>query len=141
MKTRLPSRALVGLATVAMLVAACGSSSKSSSGTTTTTLSVCQQAQALEKSITDLKNVNVVQNGTSALSAAVDTVKVQAAALATSGKSQLQPQVQDLQTSITALETSVKTVQTGGTGGVINAVAGVSTAASSLQTKVTSLKC
>ena len=65
---------------------ACGSSgSSSSSGTTSTTLSVCSQATALKQSLQDLQNVNVVKNGTSALSSATATVKSNANALAQIG--------------------------------------------------------
>jgi len=129
------------LALLGVTAAACGSSSSTSSGTTSTTASVCNQAQALKTSVQDLKNVDVVKNGTSALSTAAGAVKSDADALAKSAKSEMQPDVQALQQSLQQLDAAVKDFSSGGITPVLNSATAVSTTANTLVQKLDSLKC
>jgi hypothetical protein len=131
------------MALTVTMSASCGSSSRSTSGGGATTLpsSVCSQATALKQSLQDLKNVNVVQNGTSALSDAVATVKSNANALSESTHGQLKPQVDALQASLDQLESAIRNVGSGGLTPVTNALSSVTDAANGLSQGVKNLKC
>ncbi len=76
------------------LLAACSSSSSSSA---TATPSVCDQKDAVQQSLTDLANTDVVNTGTDGLTAAIDNVKTDLDQLKTSAQADLQPQIDSLE--------------------------------------------
>lgn len=124
---------LVAVACLVTLAAGCGSDNKSSS--------LCKNLQALESSVQELKNVDVVKNGTSSLQSALDNVKRDAAATAQDAKDEFKPQVDALQNALTSLATALKNVTTTGVAAVQQAARSVQTAATDLQNAVTAKKC
>jgi hypothetical protein len=126
---------------VLLATAACGDDSSSSAGTTTTTESVCDQATALKASVQDLKNVDVVKNGTAALQAPVATIQKETDALIATGKQELQPQADAFKSSLTVLQTAVSEVEAKGVASVATAASSAVTAADALLQQTDSLKC
>ena len=120
-------------------VAACGGDDDDSSSSSNQTL--CDDSQALKTSIDDLKNVDVVQNGTSALSTAVTKVTDSATALIDAAKSEFKPQVDDLQTSLKTLGTSITNIPAKGLDPVKEAATGVETSATNLTDAIDKEKC
>jgi uncharacterized phage infection (PIP) family protein YhgE len=121
-------------------VAACGgddddSASSSSSKT------LCDDSQALKSSIDDLKNVDIVENGTSSLSSALTKVTESATTLIDAAKSDFKPQVDELQTSLKTLGTSIKDIPSKGLDPVKEAASGVETSATNLTDAVENEKC
>ena len=90
-------------------VAACGGDDDDSSSSSASK-TLCDDSQALKSSIDDLKNVDVVQNGTSAVSSAVTKVTDSATALIDAAKSEFKPEVDDLQSSLQTLGTSITNI-------------------------------
>jgi hypothetical protein len=64
----------------------------------------------LENSVKELKNVNPIKNGTSAVTSAFDKIKTNADAVVNSAKSDFPSQTKALNDSINALATSVKSL-------------------------------
>jgi hypothetical protein len=75
---------------------------------------VCAGVDTLKASVTDLKNVDVVANGTTELQDAVSKVKDNAETLRADSVSALQPAVDRLQSSLTALRTSIENIVSDG---------------------------
>jgi hypothetical protein len=138
------------------LLGACGSSSPSSSPPTnatsttasSTTASIVSNAQlcsaraALESSIQDLTNVDVVKNGTSALDAALTKVRDNLQAVKSAAHGQLSPQVDALQNAIDQLGKSISNLTSGGTiSEVATAARNVGQAGSNLTDALSNLKC
>jgi hypothetical protein len=103
--------------------------------------SLCSDVDALKSSTQELKNVDVVQNGTSALQSAYDKVKSDASALADSAKEEFKPQVDALTSALSSLGTAVKNIGTAGVAPVQQASTSVQTAATNLENEVDSKKC
>ena len=120
---------------------ACGDSSKKASSTTTTTESACDLGKALQQDIQKLKDADVLREGTDALKPTVDAIKKDADELAASGKSALQPKVDELQSALTGLSDSLKEIGTNGVAPVAPAAASVVAAGDDLATAAASLKC
>ena len=119
--------------------AACGDNGSSSSTTSTTASDqACQDADQLKSAIGDLTDVNVSDNGTSALDSAISNVKDKADALAKSLGDELKPQVDDLKSSLDTLKTTVGQ-EGGGIQPVLDALRGVVHAAGNLTDKATEL--
>ena len=62
----------------------------------------------LEKSVQDLKSINVVSSGTSGLKSALNKVESSAKSVVSSAKSDFPTQTTDVSNSVDALATSVK---------------------------------
>jgi hypothetical protein len=152
----------LGFATV-LALAACGSDNSSSSSvstvttvatTTATTTTVttttasttsgqasaqlCQARDALQTSVKDLGNVDVVKNGTAGVKDALTKVKDNLAAVKAAAGDQLQPQVTAFQDALTQLDTAVG--QSSG-GGIVTGLKNVSTTGATLLSALSSLKC
>jgi hypothetical protein len=118
----------------AALLAACGGDDDDSS-------SLCNDVDALKSSVQELRDVNVVQNGTSELSSALDKVKSDAQALADSAKQDFGPDVDALQQALSTLETALRNVRDNGITPVQESAQAVQTAAKNLEDAVTSKQC
>ena len=147
----------LGFATV-LALAACGSDNSSSSSvstvttvatTTATTTSatatsgqasaqLCQARDALQTSVKDLGNVDVVKNGTAGVKDALTKVKDNLAAVKAAAGDQLQPQVTAFQDALTQLDTAVGQSSA---GGIVTALKNVSTTGATLLSALSSLKC
>lgn len=93
---------LLVLIALVPLLAACGSSKPS----------YCSKVSDLKQSVSDLANVKVIQNGTSAVTSAVNKVKDDANAAVSAAKSEFSPETQALTTAVNNLTTSVKNLPT-----------------------------
>ena len=117
--------ALIVLATTGIV--ACGGDDDDDSASPT----LCDDSQALQSSVEDLKDVNVVENGTSSLTDRGDqgagTTRRRSS---TAAKDEFQPEVEDLQTALSTLATSVTQIVSDGIEPVQDAVTGVEDAAS-----------
>jgi hypothetical protein len=136
------------LAVVLSLAAACGDDngddgggSGSGSGSSSEE-DACAQAEDLRNSIGDLSDVNVAEEGSSALDDAVDNIEQQADDLASTVSDDLQPEVDDVKSSLSDLKDAVANVdQEGGVSAVVDAVQAVLTTSDALIEKVTSADC
>ena len=75
---------------------------------------MCAARDDLQTSITDLKDVNIVADGTSGLQAAITKVKDNLTALKSAAGDELKPQVTALQDALTGLQSALKDVSSGG---------------------------
>ena len=143
-----------------MSLAACGSSSSSSStseaspSTAATTAAtsgdstpgtasaeVCAARDELQASITGLKDVNIVANGTTSLQAAITKVKDNLTTLKSTAGDELRPEVTALQDALTDLQSALDDVSSGGVAAVVTAAGKVASTGGSLLTDLESLKC
>lgn len=85
-----------------LLLAACGSSKPG----------YCSNVNDLKKSVNDLKNVKVVQNGTSAVKSAFEKVQTNASSTIDALKSDFPNETSALSSSVSSLATSVKALPT-----------------------------
>jgi hypothetical protein len=102
---------------------------------------LCDDSQALQSSVQDLKDVNVVENGTSSLQTAVTNVKDDAVTLVTAAKDEFTPEVDDLTSALSTLATSIGNIVSDGVQPVKDALSGVEDAATALTDKVDAEKC
>jgi hypothetical protein len=126
---------LAGLCvTAALLLVACGGSSKPG---------YCSKVNDLKQSVSDLANVKVVQNGTSAVKSAFEKVQSNATATIDALKSDFPNETNALSSSINSLTTSVKALSSSPATAITaipGEVAAVSTAAKNL-VNATQSKC
>ena len=123
-------------------------STTSSSGTSTSgpsgataSAALCSARDSLKTSIQNLGNADVVKNGTSGLQDALTNVKNNLQAVKSAAGSDLQPQVNALQTSLDQLSTAISNASSVGVAGVVTAVKNVATAGTDLVTSLDKLKC
>jgi phage-related protein len=90
---------LAACLTAALLLVACGGSGKPS---------YCSKVDDLKKSVSDLANVKVVQNGTSSVKTAFDKVQSNANAVIDALKSDFPNETSALSSSVDSLSNSVK---------------------------------
>jgi hypothetical protein len=88
------------VAIAAISLSACGSSKPS----------YCSSVANLKKSIKDLSNVSVLQNGVSSLTSALTTIESEAKSAVSSAKSDFPTQSSAVTDSVNALATSVKQI-------------------------------
>jgi hypothetical protein len=146
-----PVAAAVGVFGLLGLLGACGSSSKTSSpptsgsstsGSVASNPQLCSARDALKQSIQDLGNLNVIQNGTSGLDAAVNKVRDNLQAVKSASHEQLQPQVTAVQNALDQLGKSISNLSSGGSiNDVVNAARNVGQTGSNLADALSSLKC
>ncbi len=148
MTNRLVGRATIAILTLTLVGAACGSDDNSSSSTepattveaTTTTSSneaLCEARDQLRSSVEALTSVDVVKNGTSSISAAIDEVKTNLEAVKSAASDELKPEVDDFTSKLQDLQDAVGNA---GSGGVSEIASAVTAAFRSGQTLVTSLQ-
>jgi hypothetical protein len=124
------ARRVVAGAVIALLVTACGGADDSSSPTSAPADDVCQDAEALRSSVDELKDVDLVAEGTNGANAAISAVKDDLAAISESAGDELRPQVQAVEDSIDELETKVD--NNDGAAAALEAVSKVASSASTL---------
>ena len=123
---------------VTLVFAACGGDDDDDS----TSAQFCSDRQALQTSVDDLKNVDVIESGKSGLTDAVDEVKKNAEALKDSASDEFKPDVDALTSAISELGDAVKNIGSGdGVSGVQSAVADVQSAWDALKAKVDAVDC
>ena len=126
--------AITALVVAAALLTACGTSKPS----------YCSQVANLKASVKALPTTDVVQNGTSALKAAVTKVQDDAKAVVSSAKGDFPTETSALESSVNSLVASVKALPSGPSPAaiaeVVGGVAGVSTAVQNFSS-ATSSKC
>ena len=95
----------------------------------------------MQSSISDLGDVDVVENGTSALESAISAVEDDAGTLITAARDEFGSEVDQLQSSLEALVTSIRTIGSTGVSGVTDALQGVEDSAKNLTDKIDDEKC
>ena len=116
---------------VALLLSACGSSKPA----------YCSSVSNLEKSVTNLKNVNVISSGTSGLSSALQEVESSAKSVVSDAKGDFPTETTDVTNSLNALSTSVKQISgTPSAGAIAQIATQVSASVSAIQNFVNSTK-
>ncbi|MFF0341828.1 hypothetical protein [Kribbella sp. NPDC004875] len=114
------ARALVTLALLVVL-AACSDNSTSGQASPSATTSAtatgsaseaCASARALKSSLDDLSNVKPLQDGLTALNAAIAAVKNNLAAATAAVSAALQPSVESVKTAFTGLESAASGLTT-----------------------------
>jgi hypothetical protein len=158
---RSPRPAFAAVAAMAILIAGCGSSSSSStsqpggstvaptsspssSGSTspvTSSAELCAARDNLKSSIEDLKNVDVVKNGTSSLQPALRKVKDNLQTVKSLASQELQPKVQAFETALNQLESALKDVGSAGVSGVATAATDAARSGDELLTSLDALRC
>jgi hypothetical protein len=152
MKLRTVGRTAMSATALVFVLGACGGDNSSSSVVTTVTTSatsttasgnaaLCAARDSLKSSIDDVRSVDVIKNGTSALQAALTKVKDNLQAVKAAAGADLQPQVTALQDAVTELGTAITNVASVGVAGVVTATRDVATAGSTLLTSLNNLKC
>ena len=145
-------RAIVAALAVGVLLTACSDDGDSSSSatseavttteaTTTTVADTCADAEALQSSVAELQDVDVVAEGTNGLTTSLDQVKSDLEALGTSASEELQPDIEALQTGIDSLESAIDGFDTDGAAPVVAAVTAVGEAATALIDAVNAGAC
>jgi hypothetical protein len=134
---------------------ACGDDDNSSATTVTTTTVVsttnpgpvgsasaelCQARDDLRTSISDLSKVDVIKNGTSAVTDQLNTIKDNLAKVRSSAGSDVKPQVDAFQQAVDGLQTALSG-STPSVTGVVSAVRQVATTGSTLLQSLGNLRC
>jgi hypothetical protein len=123
----------VGLLVTAALLVGCGSSKPA----------YCTKVSELKKSVQDLPNVKLVQNGTTALNSALDKTKGDAQAVVSSAKSDFPRETSAIRSSVDALSKSAQQLSSSPTAAITalpGDIASATTAVKNLA-NATSSKC
>lgn len=132
------------------LITACGNDSSSASSDTTaaTTTSatagsseLCDERSTLRTSIEDLRQVDVVKNGTSALDEPLAEVKESLEDVKAQASSDIKPEVEALGSAIQQVEDALENRSADGIAAVATAAQAAVPAANALLTSLDSLKC
>jgi hypothetical protein len=126
-------RLLVPCLAIGLALAACGSDDDPSAATTTAPADdACADAEDLRTSIAGLQDVDISEEGTNGLEAAVSAVQADLTALGESASAELEPEVDAVRGSLQELETAVTNLGSEGASQVLEAVAAVATSSSEL---------
>jgi biopolymer transport protein ExbB/TolQ len=128
----------IAVAAAAIAIAA-GCSSSKSGGNSASTL--CSDLNQLQSAVQQLKQVDIVKNGTSSLQTALNNVKQSAAKLGDAAKDEFKPQVDALQTGLSSLATALKNAPANGLAPVQQAAQSVQTANTELQNAIKAKDC
>jgi hypothetical protein len=147
---------IVVAAALAVVGLACGDDSTSSTTTTTTTTpppttnpgpvgsaspELCAARDELRSSISDLSNVDVVRNGTSAITSALDKIKENLSAVRSAAGSDVQPQVEAFQRAVDQLQAAVSGSGAGRIAAIVSGVREVASTGATLLRSLGNLKC
>ena len=124
-------------ATTTSAAATTASSSASASASATGT-ELCAARDDLKQSIDDLKNYDIVANGTSGLQSALTQVQTSLNAVKSSAGADIRPQVTSLQDALNDLTTAVSD---GSVTSAVTALPGVVSNGQALLTSLQDLKC
>ena len=118
------TRLLAGLVAVGAgaLLAGCSSDGSSASSETTGPPAVCSSTDALQASMTDLRNVEVVENGTAALEDAVASVRSDLQDVVDDAGSEYGDEVDGLQAGFDAVEDATSAAVEAPSAETLNAV-------------------
>ena len=128
------ARSVVTLVLTSALVAGFASCSSDKS-------QACQDSTNLKSSIQDLRDVNVVKDGPSALTGAIAQVNTDFQALQATAKDEFGSEVTAVSNSLSALKSAVQNVSSGGVTAVVTAAQQVGTDADKLVSDVNDQKC
>jgi hypothetical protein len=134
----------VAVAGAAIMIAAGCSSSGSGGGGgggSTSSSSLCSDVNQLQSSLQDLKQVEVVKNGTSSLQTALNNVKQSATKVGDASKGEFKPQVDALQAALSSLSSALKNIRANGVAPVQQAAKSVQTAGTELESAVRAEDC
>jgi DNA repair ATPase RecN len=120
------------------LGAACGDDDDDEASPTP---SVCDQKDALEASVQDLTDLDIIASGTDGLTEAVNNVKEDLQGLKSAVSTDVQPEVEALETAVSDAEDTLGTIDSDSSlnekiDAVQEAVTGVATAVEDLQTSL-----
>jgi hypothetical protein len=104
------------------VIAGCSSDGTSSSPETTGPPALCSSTDALQASMTDLRDVQVVENGTAALEEAVASVRSDLENVVDDAKAEYSTQVDDLQAGFNAVQEATTVALNAPSGGTLSAV-------------------
>ena len=134
-------RKLATIATVLVItvvgVSACGGDDDDERATP----SLCDDSEALESSVEDLKNVDVVENGMSSLESALGIISNDAENLITNAGDDFRTEIDAMQSALSDLRSSIENVVADGVAPVRAAVSEVEQAATDLSSKYEDAKC
>jgi TolA-binding protein len=125
-------------ATSTTSAAATTASSSASASASATGTELCAARDDLKQSIDDLKNYDIVKNGTSGLQSALTEVQTDLDAVKSSAGADIRPQVTSLQDALNDLTTAVSN---GSVPDAVTALPGVVTNGQALLTSLQNLKC
>jgi uncharacterized phage infection (PIP) family protein YhgE len=148
-------RVIVVSAALAVVGLACGDDSTSSTTTTTTTpppttnpgpvgsasAELCAARDELTSSISDLSNVDVVKNGTSAITSALDKIKQNLSEVRSAAGSDVQPQVEAFQRAVDQLQAAVSGSGAGRVAATVSGVRDVASTGATLLRSLGNLQC
>ena len=97
-------RIIVIMVVALFVAAACSDDDSNGDGGDTSTASVCDQREALEQSVNDLAELDVIAGGTDSLNAAIDRVESDLDSLASATSADVQAEVDDLNEAIDQTE-------------------------------------
>jgi len=129
-------RASVLIVALAIATAGVGCSESQSD-----TKALCDSKDKFAASVQSLKDVDAVQEGTSAVRSAVERVQADGRAFMNEAKSRYGNEVEDLRVSLSKLGTALKQVESDGIEPVAGAAAVVQTSASTLIDEVQAGDC
>jgi len=136
---RLVTSALV-LVVLALLLAACGDDS-SSSDDTTSEEAFCASGEQFESDVAALTDMDIVADGTDAVSSAFDTIRDDTDALVATGQDVASDDINSIEAAVdqlgAALDDLSGDLTAANASEVLDAVTNISTAAQSLQTTLT----
>jgi hypothetical protein len=149
-----PIRIALLAASLAIVGSACGdddepAATTTTSTTTTTTLpgpvssaseAACAARDELQTAIADLSNIDVVRNGTSAITDALTRIQTALGEVRSTAADDVQPQIDAFQQSLDQLQTAIG----GGASqvtAIVRAVREVATTGSTLLTSLRNLRC
>jgi hypothetical protein len=136
--------------------AACGDDDSSSTTTTTTTTppsttnpgpigsasaDLCDARDELQSAIGDLTHVDVVKNGTSAVTSALSRIKDDLGAVRTAAGNDLQPQVAAFQHAIDQVQTALTGSGTPQIDAIVSGLRNVGSTGATLVTSLRNLRC
>jgi hypothetical protein len=136
-------------------VVACGDDDSASTTVPTTTVppsttnpgpvgsasaELCQAVDQLKTSITGLSSIDVVRNGTSAVTDALNQIKTDLGAVKSAAGSDVQPQVDAFQGAVDQLQTTLS-ASSPPISGIVSGVRNVATTGATLLSSLRNLKC
>jgi hypothetical protein len=141
----------MSIALVCTVVLACGNDTSSSPQATMTAspdgtstaqnAELCAQRDALESSLQELRNVDVVASGTSGIEQALTKVRSNLQALRETARGEYRDQTQALDDALQELDAAVKNVNSGGVSAVVTAAGKVVASGGVLLQSLQNLDC
>jgi hypothetical protein len=148
---RLRDRAAIALLSLTIVATACSSGGSSSSSTepptiasTTTTTSVeavCEARDDLTNSIKALTDVDVVKNGTSSITEAIEAITTNLGKVKDAASAELKPKVDEFQSALRDLQDAVTNAGSSGVSGIVSAASDAASSGAAVVTSLQNLGC